>query len=74
MSDIGPCYGCTERHPHCHGNCEAYINYASALRAKKDLIRGIKGKDYIYTEYAKERYVKHRIADTVQRKRKQSLK
>lgn len=74
MSDIGPCYGCPDRHLHCHKSCEAYIAYTSALRAKKDLIRGIKGKNYIYTEYVKERYVKHRIAATVQRKRKQSHK
>lgn len=74
MSDINPCYGCPERHLHCHKSCEAYIAYASALRATKDLIRGAKAKGYIYTDYVKERYVKHRIADTVQRKRKQSLK
>ena len=74
MSDKGPCYGCTERHPHCHTTCEAYADYSTALRAKKDEIRAIKSKGYIYTEYANERYVKHRIADTVQRKRKQSLK
>jgi hypothetical protein len=74
MSDKGPCYGCEERHLHCHKSCEAYIAYASALRAKKDEIRAIKSKGYIYTEYAKERYVKRRIAATVERKRKQSLK
>lgn len=43
-------------------------------RAEKAKIREIKSKNYIYTDYVKERYVKHRIADTVQRKRKQSLK
>ena len=71
MTDKEPCYGCEKRHTHCHGSCEAYIGYASALRAKKDHIRDIKSKGYIYTEYVKDRYVKHRIDKTIARKRKE---
>ena len=71
MNDKGPCYGCEKRHTHCHGSCEAYISHASALKAKKDEIRAIKSKGCIYTEYVKERYVKHRIDKTIARKRKQ---
>lgn len=74
MNDKGPCYGCEDRHPHCHRECKTYISYTSALRAKKDEIRAIKSKGYIYTEYAKERYVKCRIASTVARKRKERQK
>lgn len=71
MTDKGPCYGCEERRPHCHRDCEAYISYASAQKAKKDEIRAIKSNGYIYTEYVKDRYVKHRIDKTIARKRKE---
>ena len=74
MSDIGPCYGCPDRHLHCHSGCKRHKDYYAIKRAEKAKIREIKSKNYIYTDYVKERYVKHRIADTVQRKRKQSLK
>lgn len=71
MSDKGPCYGCTERHPHCHTTCEAYADYSTALQVKKDEIRAIKIKGYIYTDYAKERYVKHRIGEIIAKKKRE---
>ena len=71
MSDKGPCYGRTERHPHCHTTCEAYADYYTALQVKKKYIRDAKSKDHIYTEYAKERYIRHRIAETIARKKRE---
>ena len=71
MIDKGPCYECTERHPHCHKTCAEYASYSTALKAKKEYIKDAKSKDHIYTEYAKERYVRHRIAETIARKRRE---
>ncbi len=74
MRDKGPCYECSERHLHCHKSCEAYISYASALRARNEHIRDIKDKEDIYKGYIHGCYKRHRIDATIARKKKQSHK
>ena len=31
-----PCYGCKERKPSCHDNCQKYIEWKNAYQKKKD--------------------------------------
>ena len=43
------CYGCPDRvaDPNCHGTCKGYIDRAAASKAKSELIRAEKAKEYI---------------------------
>ena len=43
------CYGCPDRvaDPNCHSTCKGYVDRAAASKAKSELIRSEKAKEYI---------------------------
>lgn len=43
----GPCKGCEERTPGCHGTCEKYTKYKERLEEYKTILRATRREDLI---------------------------
>lgn len=51
-----PCLNCEKRNPHCHSDCEGYINYKKEKTIENERINKVKKEQSNWYSYKENKY------------------